>query len=453
MARPVICLETKERFGSLSDAGRKFDAAVTNISHAIKTGGFCNGYHFYYADTPKPPDSHFKRAVHCESLNTTYTTLEAAADAIGFNGSAADFAARIECNEPINGYRFSYVGIDRKPARDSEIDAHLKSNLASFREEKPGAYTRFQELLGIICEYENAVQRPEEERVTHVCADGIVLPRKPLTARELKSLSVCYEEYLNFADEVEDFTPFVDDGTFDTRGKYLRVSSAAEIFCRAGLPRVPFFYTYGHLRDALTKKHTFSSLVKHPHGLTATQIKRLPELLSHPVVLMDSDYPDKMVAVLNAVDNEGLPLIAAIRPNGTAVMGNRACHGNIVLSVYGKPEMFFVKKMLEMPERVIYQNIEKGRELDARAKLQLFGGHIVAPDLVGKIIRPPECVVNLKLAGQRASAKERVPMGKAQDSYQVSGEAIDSSKASVRLDNETKKTPLPVRETTRDDSD
>ena len=52
--------------------------------------------------------------------------------------------------------------------------------------------------------------------------------------------------------------------------------------------------------------------------------------------------------------------------------------------------------MQQMPQRVLYQDIEKGRELDARAKLQLFGGNIASPDLNRRIIRPPECIVKLR---------------------------------------------------------
>lgn len=50
------------------------------------------------------------------------------------------------------------------------------------------------------------------------------------------------------------------------------------------------------------------------------------------------------------------------------------------------------------PNRAIFatEDIEKGRELDARAKLQLFGGNIASPDLDRRIIRPPECIVKLR---------------------------------------------------------
>lgn len=166
----------------------------------------------------------------------------------------------------------------------------------------------------------------------------------------------------------------------------------------AGFPQDPFFYTYNHLRDALVPKGFYPSTVRvrHPHGLTLEQIKRLPELLERPVVLMDSDRDDTMIAVLADVDEDGFPLIAALRPGGNAVSEGRSVGGTIVCSFYGKPENYFRFKMQQMPQRVLYQDIEKGRELDARAKLQLFGGNIASLDLDRRIIRPPECIVKLR---------------------------------------------------------
>lgn len=195
-----------------------------------------------------------------------------------------------------------------------------------------------------------------------------------------------------------DFAPFLYDASFSTRGAYLKVSSPGNIYREAGFPQDPFFYTYNHLRDALVPKGFYPSTVRvrHPHGLTLEQIKRLPELLERPVVLMDSDRDDTMIAVLADVDEDGFPLIAALRPGGNAVSEGRSVGGTIVCSFYGKPENYFRFKMQQMPQRVLYQDIEKGRELDARAKLQLFGGNIASPDLDRRIIRPPECIVKLR---------------------------------------------------------
>ena len=181
----------------------------------------------------------------------------------------------------------------------------------------------------------------EEARVTGIRPDGTIFLRRQVTAAELFALAGRYGEYLDFADEAEDFAPFLYDKSFPTRGAYLKVSSPAEIYRKAGFPKSPFFYTYNHLRDALVPKGFYPSNVhvKHPHGLTLEQIKRLPELLERPVVLMDSDRDDTMVAVLADVDGDGLPLIAALRPGANAVSGGRCVPGTIVCSVYGECEV------------------------------------------------------------------------------------------------------------------
>ena len=97
--RPVICLETGVQFESAIAALKWLDSGKTNnrgnMRIALISGSALLGYHFYYADAPKPPNSHFKRAVYCEDLDTVFTSLETCADAIGFNGSISDLATRL----------------------------------------------------------------------------------------------------------------------------------------------------------------------------------------------------------------------------------------------------------------------------------------------------------------------------------------------------------------------
>lgn len=411
--RPVICLETGVQFESAIAALKWLDSGKTNnrgnMRTALISGSALLGYHFYYADEPKPPNSHFKRAVYCEDLDTVFTSLETCADAIGFNGSISDLADKVANGTVVKGHRLGFVGVDRKPLpngdkwkpavtdakRENMQVGRVSSPLYGKQSVKPA---RLQEWLGTICEYENAVSKPATERITGIRPDGAIFLRRQIAATELLSLADRYGEYLDFADEAADFAPFLYDASFSTRGAYLKVSSPGNIYREAGFPQDPFFYTYNHLRDALVPKGFYPSTVsvRHPHGLTLEQIKRLPELLERPVVLMDSDRDDTMIAVLADVDEDGFPLIAALRPGGNAVSEGRSVGGTIVCSFYGKPENYFRFKMQQMPQRVLYQDIEKGRELDARAKLQLFGGNIASPDLDRRIIRPPECIVKLR---------------------------------------------------------
>ena len=59
-SRPVICLETGERFESLTLASRMLGTRKSNVFNAIKNGSTAHGFHFYYGDEPKPVDSFFK---------------------------------------------------------------------------------------------------------------------------------------------------------------------------------------------------------------------------------------------------------------------------------------------------------------------------------------------------------------------------------------------------------
>lgn len=348
-----------------------------------------------------------KLNIYCKDTDSVYPSLASCADAVGFNGSLSDLAWRIARGETVCGHALEC------PELSSGLGGRSGEQLVLL-----------QGWLGTVFDYETRADLPLRERVT--CANpenGAIRLKRALNAPELRDLAARYREYLDYADEVDALAPFLYDETLPQRGSYLRVSSAHEVYRRVGFSPDPFFYTYNHLRDALTPKGTYAPGLgtKHPHGLTSEQVCRLPQLLERPVVLMDSDRDNTMVAVLCDVDGDGLPLIAAIRPGCTAVSDGHRIPATIVCSFYGKPAGYFVHKMLERPERIIYRDIEKGRELDARAKLQLFGGHIVGHDLNREIIRVPACIVNLQ-----KNAKTSAPA----DGRRLARESKDLSAAS-----------------------
>ena len=51
-SRPVICLETGERFESISLVSRMLGISKSNVFHAMKNGSAVHGIHFYYGDEP-----------------------------------------------------------------------------------------------------------------------------------------------------------------------------------------------------------------------------------------------------------------------------------------------------------------------------------------------------------------------------------------------------------------
>ena len=65
--REIVCLETGERFASVTDAASAIGAARPLVSSALKRHGACRGFHFYYADEAEPDDSVFDRKVYKNS--------------------------------------------------------------------------------------------------------------------------------------------------------------------------------------------------------------------------------------------------------------------------------------------------------------------------------------------------------------------------------------------------
>lgn len=92
---------------------------------------------------------------------------------------------------------------------------------------------------------------------------------------------------------------------------------------------------------------------------------------------------------------------------------------NFILAVYGRTNFPRYFDNLITPDRVVYYDEERGRELNALAKLHLLRSHIVEPDLNRTIIRRPQCIVNSKTAVQRG--------------YRLVSEAKDARAASAEL--------------------
>ena len=105
-------------------------------------------------------------------------------------------------------------------------------------------------------------------------------------------------DYLRFGDEVDAVTC----GDFP-RTNALKICATPPLYIEAGFRQVPMLYTQRHLLDANRPKSDYDS---HCHGLTVAQAKRLPELLSDPVMLCDSPTRDDvLLALLCEADGDG----------------------------------------------------------------------------------------------------------------------------------------------------
>lgn len=251
-------------------------------------------------------------------------------------------------------------------------------------------------VLATIREYENSVDMPEEERFTYVDDE------KHIHLKEGDDKALLWR-YQNYAEHCKEYLRFGDEVDLATCGgmnplDQLKVCDTPTILRGIGFEQKPMLYTQRHLAEAI---HPKSEENYHWHGLTIEQVKRLPSLLEHPVLLADSPArQDAMLAVLTEVDCDKLPLIVAIKSDGKGNYVLQEIETNFILSVYGKNEFekYFSERIT--PDKVIYYNEKQGQKLETLAELQLFRCHPVADGLENTIIRHPQCIVNGKSAGE-----------------------------------------------------
>ena len=171
------------------------------------------------------------------------------------------------------------------------------------------------EIITTICEYENSVAMPDNERLTYLDTCGIACLKDGngnVKAQEVYA-NRC-SEYLRFGHEV-DLAVCGAYSPYDA----LKVCDTPEIFLKTGFEQRPMLYTQKHLFQALTPKSDYNS---HQHGFSIAQVKRFPELLASPVVLANSpNRNDVLLAILLATDAYDTPLIAGIKPDGTGNYG------------------------------------------------------------------------------------------------------------------------------------
>lgn len=233
--------------------------------------------------------------------------------------------------------------------------------------------------------YENSIGRPVMERLTYTDLDNNIQLKKGKVLSEEYLNKI--EEYLNFGYEIDEYTSGVE-----APHNLIRVCDTPEILSKCGFDDKPLFYTQKHLLDAIHPKEEDDP---HYHGLSIGLIKQLPELLENPVIVADNpSRDDALLVVLKAIDKEKLPIICSIKPDGKGTYELKSIETNMILTVFGKNnfEKYFEK--LLTPEKVVFIDKNRGRELERLTERQLLRYYSnLNPDI---IIKQPQCIVNTK---------------------------------------------------------
>lgn len=149
----------------------------------------------------------------------------------------------------------------------------------------------------------------------------------------------------------------------------LKVCNTPKILVDIGCKQLPMLYTQKHLRDALHEK---SSKNPHWHGLTIEQVKNLPVFLQEPVIVFDSlTRDDSVMMILSETDNDNLPLVVSVKPNGQGRYNLEQIDSNFITSIYGKDNFSRYIENIIKNDKLLFINKEKSQKLFERWGLQL----------------------------------------------------------------------------------
>lgn len=146
----------------------------------------------------------------------------------------------------------------------------------------------------------------------------------------------------------------------DTETTHIKVMNTPKVLRDLNIPDLPVVITAKHIKSVVfddgKEKMNY-------HGLGAETVKKLPELLSDPVMVMKSRTKDDSIVVLTAeLDKQKRPIIAAIKLNGYAFVDNDKIQANILASIYGKDNFSsFLNKNIE-ENRVMWCSDEKAKQ-------------------------------------------------------------------------------------------
>lgn len=162
---------------------------------------------------------------------------------------------------------------------------------------------------------------------------------------------------------VGDFSDQVDKALNGEWNQYnaLYVGETSPLMEKLGLKQLPVLMTSKHLRDIVAEKRSGNTRY---HGLTVDQVKSLGGILSDPAMVLDSaQRKDAVVFVSDQTDADGLPIVAAIRPNGSGVYEMTRQPANFLLSMYGRENFDKFIESAARDGRILYVNKIKSQSL------------------------------------------------------------------------------------------
>lgn len=254
--------------------------------------------------------------------------------------SGKERTRKLEAREKI---RTEVEDLEEKISQLKEKQGYLKQLLKECEENPKLAQARQQ-----ILEYEKSIGRMESRM-------------KEVEEEELLAYAKQCEEYLSFGESVDKFIDVLESKEQISMREAVSVCKTPDLLQKVGCKPLPMHMSQQHLLDCMHPKQKENA---HYHGLTREEIKKIPEALERPVILAESmTRKDTLIALLDYREQNGTPLLVAIRPDGKALYQVEQVDSNFIMSVYGKDHFqSFLQKMIK-EDKLIYVDQEKGKRL------------------------------------------------------------------------------------------
>lgn len=147
-------------------------------------------------------------------------------------------------------------------------------------------------------------------------------------------------------------------------------SSTLDILKKVGLEDLPIFISQKHILSTMHEK----GKNPHWHEIKKDFLVNINNFLNDPSIIMDSlSKDDSVVLVTTQLDNDNLPIMITIKPNGKGIYEAETLESNYITSIYGKDnfEKFIDRNIKE--NKILYFDKEKIQSLERFARLQLSG--------------------------------------------------------------------------------
>jgi len=162
----------------------------------------------------------------------------------------------------------------------------------------------------------------------------------------------------SFAEQVD----AVLDETKDFAHSHVYVMDTPKVLTDLGLRKLPMLMTAKHVYTTVKDSGKYKKV--NYHGLGANLLKQIPSAMEKPVAIMESATKnDSVVMVLELVDKEGRPIIAAIKMNGYGNYEEVEIETNVITSVYGRQGFYHFMDRAIREKRMLYFDKEKSQLL------------------------------------------------------------------------------------------